>query len=107
MGNTPLNPQTQGQDTTQTRAESPPFIQTREVKSVTSKPGLNTFLTGVQQVNRQVGRWASWVSICPPLQKKNGGIVMVSLSVGVMECNLLANVSTVAGKAQPGLSVQF
>nr|XP_019609304.1 PREDICTED: dipeptidase 2-like isoform X1 [Rhinolophus sinicus]XP_019609313.1 PREDICTED: dipeptidase 2-like isoform X1 [Rhinolophus sinicus]XP_019609322.1 PREDICTED: dipeptidase 2-like isoform X1 [Rhinolophus sinicus] len=30
------------------------------------------------------------------LLKKNGGIVMVSLSVGVMECNLLANVSTVA-----------
>lgn len=30
------------------------------------------------------------------LLKKNGGIVMVSLSVGVMQCNLLANVSTVA-----------
>ncbi|KAF6077302.1 dipeptidase 2 [Phyllostomus discolor] len=30
------------------------------------------------------------------LLKKNGGIVMVSLSMGVMQCNLLANVSTVA-----------
>ncbi|XP_006156951.1 dipeptidase 2 isoform X1 [Tupaia chinensis] len=30
------------------------------------------------------------------LLKKNGGIVMVSLSVGVLQCNLLANVSTVA-----------
>ncbi|KAM5208103.1 dipeptidase 2-like isoform 3-T3 [Hipposideros larvatus] len=30
------------------------------------------------------------------LLKENGGIVMVSLSVGVMQCNLLANVSTVA-----------
>ncbi|XP_054435014.1 dipeptidase 2-like [Pteronotus mesoamericanus] len=30
------------------------------------------------------------------LLKENGGIVMVSLSVGVLECNLLANVSTVA-----------
>uniref|UniRef100_A0A4X1UFR8 Dipeptidase n=1 Tax=Sus scrofa TaxID=9823 RepID=A0A4X1UFR8_PIG len=30
------------------------------------------------------------------LLKKNGGIVMVSLSVGVVQCNLLANVSTVA-----------
>lgn len=32
------------------------------------------------------------------MQKKNGGIVMVSLSMGVLQCNLLANVSTVAGK---------
>ncbi|XP_019311058.1 dipeptidase 2 isoform X5 [Panthera pardus] len=30
------------------------------------------------------------------LLKKNGGIVMVSLSAGVLQCNLLANVSTVA-----------
>ncbi|XP_048211244.1 dipeptidase 2-like [Perognathus longimembris pacificus] len=30
------------------------------------------------------------------LLKKNGGIVMVSLSVGVLQCNELANVSTVA-----------
>ncbi|XP_049720539.1 dipeptidase 2-like isoform X1 [Elephas maximus indicus] len=30
------------------------------------------------------------------LLKKNGGIVMVSLSMGVLQCNLLANVSTVA-----------
>ncbi|XP_027474959.1 dipeptidase 2-like isoform X1 [Zalophus californianus] len=30
------------------------------------------------------------------LLKKNGGIVMVSFSVGVLQCNLLANVSTVA-----------
>ncbi|KAM6177452.1 dipeptidase 2-like [Erethizon dorsatum] len=30
------------------------------------------------------------------LLEKNGGIVMVSLSVGVLQCNLLANVSTVA-----------
>ncbi|XP_058384064.1 dipeptidase 2-like isoform X1 [Diceros bicornis minor] len=30
------------------------------------------------------------------LLKKNGGIVMVSLSVGVLQCNLQANVSTVA-----------
>ncbi|XP_053522529.1 dipeptidase 2-like isoform X2 [Artibeus jamaicensis] len=30
------------------------------------------------------------------LLKKNGGIVMVSLSVGVLQCNPLANVSTVA-----------
>nr|XP_020026738.1 dipeptidase 2-like [Castor canadensis] len=30
------------------------------------------------------------------LLKKNGGIVMMSLSVGVMECNQFANVSTVA-----------
>ncbi|KAM7058211.1 dipeptidase 2-like [Molossus nigricans] len=30
------------------------------------------------------------------LLKKNGGIVMVSLSVGVLQCNLLASVSTVA-----------
>uniref|UniRef100_A0A452RMP2 Dipeptidase n=1 Tax=Ursus americanus TaxID=9643 RepID=A0A452RMP2_URSAM len=30
------------------------------------------------------------------LLKKNGGIVMVTLSVGVLQCNLLANVSTVA-----------
>ncbi|XP_030880398.1 dipeptidase 2 isoform X1 [Leptonychotes weddellii] len=30
------------------------------------------------------------------LLKKNGGIVMVSLSAGVLPCNLLANVSTVA-----------
>ncbi|XP_077743961.1 dipeptidase 2-like isoform X1 [Canis aureus] len=30
------------------------------------------------------------------LLKKNGGIVMVSLSSGVLQCNLLANVSTVA-----------
>ncbi|KAK2503434.1 hypothetical protein MC885_002775 [Smutsia gigantea] len=30
------------------------------------------------------------------LQKKNGGIVMVSLSVGVLQCNPLANMSTVA-----------
>ncbi|XP_041628532.1 dipeptidase 2-like isoform X3 [Vulpes vulpes] len=29
-------------------------------------------------------------------EKKNGGIVMVSLSSGVLQCNLLANVSTVA-----------
>ncbi|XP_045670854.1 dipeptidase 2-like isoform X2 [Ursus americanus] len=29
-------------------------------------------------------------------EKKNGGIVMVTLSVGVLQCNLLANVSTVA-----------
>ena len=44
---------------------------------------------------------------CPTLQKKNGGIVMVSLSVGVLQCNPLANVSTVAGKLHPGLSEQF
>ncbi|XP_062966841.1 dipeptidase 2 [Cynocephalus volans] len=31
------------------------------------------------------------------LLKNNGGIVMVSLSMGVLQCNLLANVSTVAG----------
>ncbi|XP_029781183.1 dipeptidase 3-like isoform X2 [Suricata suricatta] len=30
------------------------------------------------------------------LLKKNGGIVMVTLSMGVLQCNLLANVSTVA-----------
>ena len=30
--------------------------------------------------------------------EENGGIVMVTLSVGVLQCNLLANVSTVAGK---------
>ncbi|KAM7233688.1 hypothetical protein CapIbe_015824 [Capra ibex] len=30
------------------------------------------------------------------LLKKNGGIVMVSLSIGVLQCNLFANVSTVA-----------
>nr|KAF6409640.1 dipeptidase 2 [Rousettus aegyptiacus] len=30
------------------------------------------------------------------LLKKNGGIVMVSFSAGVLQCNLLANVSTVA-----------
>ncbi|XP_062967790.1 dipeptidase 3 [Cynocephalus volans] len=30
------------------------------------------------------------------LLKKNGGIVMVTLSVGVLQCNLFANVSTVA-----------
>ncbi|XP_012782057.2 dipeptidase 3 [Ochotona princeps] len=30
------------------------------------------------------------------LVKKNGGIVMVTLSFGVLQCNLLANVSTVA-----------
>ncbi|XP_013359334.1 PREDICTED: dipeptidase 2 isoform X2 [Chinchilla lanigera] len=30
------------------------------------------------------------------LLEKNGGVVMVSLSVGVLQCNLLANVSTVA-----------
>ncbi|XP_068849135.1 dipeptidase 3 [Capricornis sumatraensis] len=30
------------------------------------------------------------------LLKKNGGIVMVSLSMGVLQCNLFANVSTVA-----------
>ncbi|XP_047385466.1 dipeptidase 2-like isoform X2 [Sciurus carolinensis] len=30
------------------------------------------------------------------LLKKNGGIVMVTFSVGVLKCNLLANVSTVA-----------
>ncbi|XP_043293141.1 dipeptidase 3-like isoform X3 [Cervus canadensis] len=30
------------------------------------------------------------------LLKKNGGIVMVSLSLGVLQCNLFANVSTVA-----------
>ncbi|XP_049478508.1 dipeptidase 3 isoform X1 [Panthera uncia] len=29
-------------------------------------------------------------------EKKNGGIVMVTLSMGVLQCNLLANVSTVA-----------
>lgn len=39
---------------------------------------------------------------CPTLQKNNGGIVMVSLSVGVLQCNPLANVSTVAGKPHPG-----
>lgn len=38
------------------------------------------------------------MSIFPFMQKKNGGIVMVSLSMGVLQCNLLANVSTVAGK---------
>lgn len=38
------------------------------------------------------------MSIFPFMQKKNGGIVMVSLSVGVLQCNPLANVSTVAGK---------
>ncbi|VTJ56463.1 Hypothetical predicted protein [Marmota monax] len=30
------------------------------------------------------------------LLKKNGGIVMVTFSIGVLQCNLLANVSTVA-----------
>lgn len=30
------------------------------------------------------------------LLKQNGGIIMVSLSMGVLQCNLLANVSTVA-----------
>ncbi|XP_026983651.1 dipeptidase 2-like [Sagmatias obliquidens] len=35
---------------------------------------------------------------------KNGGIVMVSLSVRVLQCNPLANVSTVAGEPHPGLS---
>ncbi|XP_016020538.2 dipeptidase 3 [Rousettus aegyptiacus] len=30
------------------------------------------------------------------LVKKNGGIVMVTLSIGVLQCNLFANVSTVA-----------
>lgn len=47
MANIPLPPQTQGQDTTQTRAETPPFIQITEVKStLTLKPGLNTCFTG-------------------------------------------------------------
>lgn len=55
MVNTPLNLQTQGKDTTQTIAETLPFTQTSEMKSpLTSKPGLNTFLTGAQWVNRQV-----------------------------------------------------
>uniref|UniRef100_H0V6K8 Dipeptidase 3 n=1 Tax=Cavia porcellus TaxID=10141 RepID=H0V6K8_CAVPO len=36
------------------------------------------------------------------LLKKNGGIVMVTLSMGVLHCNLFANVSTVAG--EPHLS---
>lgn len=47
------------------------------------------------------------MSLCPLMQKKNGGIVMVSLSMGVLQCNLLANVSTVAGKPHPELSKQL
>uniref|UniRef100_A0A7N4PKG4 Dipeptidase n=1 Tax=Sarcophilus harrisii TaxID=9305 RepID=A0A7N4PKG4_SARHA len=32
--------------------------------------------------------------------KRNGGIVMVTFSVGVIQCQLLANISTVAGEGQ-------
>lgn len=45
--------------------------------------------------------------ICPSLQKKNGGVIMVSLSMGVLQCNPLANVSTVAGESLPGLSEEL
>lgn len=106
--NTPPNPQTKCQDTTQTRAEAPPFTQTQKGDISDLKARAEHLPQRAKRVNRRVVVPGAKSNVhCPTLQKKNGGIVMVSLSMGVLQCNPLANVSTVAGKPHPALSEQF